>query len=318
MPEEFIPEVNPANEFLEISKDFTNPKELLREAISNSFDANANEITFESYIDKSSGIDELVIEILDNGDGMDIREVKSFFGLGLSTRTEKDDIGNKVGDFIGEKGHGTKVYFNSDLIHVETVKSNRKINASMANPYRILCQGLLPKVRYEISNSENESYTKVIIRGYNQNEQKNFDHNWLKDYILWFTKFGSIEKQFDMLVNEKVQFKLKGLGKSNFENLNFGHKFAMVNTTMSSLRLKDKVDPLSYYVANWVFKGVPVKDYPNSKIDFIFYIEGDKAKREYNTMIHEKYSSWEAPGQYNVEWRYGLWLCKDYGTHNAF
>ena len=33
---EFIPEVNPAAEFLEISNDFSNPKEIISAAISNS------------------------------------------------------------------------------------------------------------------------------------------------------------------------------------------------------------------------------------------------------------------------------------------
>ena len=51
--------------------------------------------------------------------------------------------------------------------------------------------------------------------------------------------------------------------------------------------------------------------YPDSQLDFVFYLEGDKAKREYNKMIHERWANW-LPGQYNVQDRYGLWLCKDY------
>lgn len=49
---------------------------------------------------------------------------------------------------------------------------------------------------------------------------------------------------------------------------------------------------------------------PASSIDFVFYIEGDKVKRSYNKMIHERWTLWRA-GQYNVEDRYGVWLCKD-------
>ena len=44
---EFTPTVNEAAEFFEISNDFSNPKEVLREAISNSFDANAKNMKME-------------------------------------------------------------------------------------------------------------------------------------------------------------------------------------------------------------------------------------------------------------------------------
>lgn len=49
---------------------------------------------------------------------------------------------------------------------------------------------------------------------------------------------------------------------------------------------------------------------PGVHLDFVFCIEGDKAKRTYNQMIHEKWTPW-LDGQYLVEGRYGLWLCKD-------
>jgi sensor histidine kinase regulating citrate/malate metabolism len=115
---EFTPAVNTAAEFLEISNDFSNPKEIIREAISNSFDAGADNIKLEIYVDRSAGEDELVIYIEDNGHGMDETELKAFFGLGFSMRTIVDERGYKVSSAIGEKGHGTKIYFNSRRIEV--------------------------------------------------------------------------------------------------------------------------------------------------------------------------------------------------------
>ena len=109
---EFTPTVNEAAEFFEISNDFSNPKEVVREAISNSFDANAKNMKIECYIDRSTGIDELIIEIEDDGDGMAEEDLKAFFGLGYSTRIQLDERGYNVSLSIGEKGHGTKVYFN--------------------------------------------------------------------------------------------------------------------------------------------------------------------------------------------------------------
>jgi len=97
---EFTPTVNQAGEFLEISNDFTNPKEVAREAISNSFDAGAKNIKIEIYVDKSSGIVELVINIEDDGEGMDEEQLKAFFGLGYSTRVAVDERGFKVSPTI--------------------------------------------------------------------------------------------------------------------------------------------------------------------------------------------------------------------------
>ncbi len=146
---EFIPTVNQAAEFLEISNDFTNPKEVVREAISNCFDASAKNIKIEIYIDKSRGEDELVIDIEDDGGGMDEQELKAFFGLGYSKGIALDERGFKSSPSIGEKGHGTKVYFNSRKIQVKTWKNNQYLEAYMDSPRQTLRREELPKVIYE-------------------------------------------------------------------------------------------------------------------------------------------------------------------------
>lgn len=45
--ETYLPKVNVAKELAEISKDFTNPRELIRETIANALDAQANDIIIE-------------------------------------------------------------------------------------------------------------------------------------------------------------------------------------------------------------------------------------------------------------------------------
>jgi hypothetical protein len=309
---EFTPTVNQAAEFLEISNDFTNPKEVVREAISNSFDASAKNIKIEIYIDRSSGIDELVINIEDDGEGMDEEALKAFFGLGYSTRVAVDRKGFKVSPSIGEKGHGTKVYFNSRRIEVKTWKNNQYLDAYMDSPRQALRTQKVPKVTYEMKESAEQRHgSNITIFGYNSNIQAGFSHNEIKDYIFWFTKFGSFEPECGIETCKDVKIQLRGLGIKEFEALNFGHKFAEVNTNLKTLKGKDKISPLDYYVARWVFKDVEVIGKPGSTINFVFYIEGDKAKREYNKMIHEKWQTWK-PGEYDVGDRYGLWLCKDH------
>jgi len=309
---EFIPAVNEAAEFLEISNDFTNPKEVIREAISNCFDAGAKNIKIEIYVDRSRGMDELVINIEDDGEGMNEEQLKAFFGLGYSTRIAVDERGFKVSPSIGEKGHGTKVYFNSRRIEVKTCKNNQYLEAYMDSPRQTLRREELPKVIYESKEFKDQQQgSSITIFGYNSNIQAGFSQDEIKDYIHWFTKFGSPELEVGKETYKDMKVQLKGLGAKEFERLDFGHKFAEVNSDIRALKGKDKISPLDYYVAKWEFRDAQVIGKPGCTIDFVFYIEGDKAKREYNRMIHEKWQAWK-PGEYDVGDRYGLWLCKDH------
>ncbi|MBA7494499.1 hypothetical protein ES702_05075 [subsurface metagenome] len=309
----FKPEVNEASEFLEISSDFSDPREIIREAISNSFDAKATEIHISAVIDKSVGEDELVITISDNGEGMGEEELRYFFGLGFTNRVKLDELGKKITEAIGEKGHGTKIYFNCRCIEVETIKDAKLITAFLAEPKKNLRLGKLPKVEYKVTPAESPRGMKVIIRGYNDNNQAGFSHEELRDHIYWFTRFGSFEKEIGIKKYEDVVIHLSGLGweEEEGEPLEFGHPFPVVKTDIRELKSSDKVSPLDYYVAGWPFPKEPLIGIPGAHIDFVFYLEGDKAKREYNKMIHEPRTGWR-PGQYDVHSRYGLWLCKDY------
>lgn len=308
----FTPEVNPKAEFAEIANDFSNPLEIIREAISNCFDAKASEIKISVFVDKTSGVDELVVEIKDDGDGVSEVSLKNFFGLGFSTRLKFDELGNKISDSIGEKGHGTKIYFNSRNVELTSIKDKKKIHAFLENPIQTLRSknNRMPEVKYEITDSTENNGTIIKISGYNLNSQSGFSHNEIKDYIYWFTKYGSFENQIRKISYTPKLF-LKGLGANDFEILEYGHPFPNENSNINDLKKIDKVSPLDHFVAKWVFPNEQVKDFPDVFIDMIFYIEGDKAKRIYNKMIHEKNASW-AGGVYNVETRYGLWLCKDF------
>jgi signal transduction histidine kinase len=65
-----IPKVEEAHEFLEITRDFTDPKEAIREAISNSIDWGATKIEITVTEDKTVPEEELILEINDNGIGL--------------------------------------------------------------------------------------------------------------------------------------------------------------------------------------------------------------------------------------------------------
>jgi len=301
------PEVNSSQEFIEIAQDFSNPLDLVREAISNGFDAHAKNMRLEFSVIMEYGERLLKIEIEDDGDGMDEIGLKSFFDLGNSLRREtKSETGA-----IGEKGHGTKVYFNSRKIEIITAKNGIKYHAVMDEPKKNLFNRVLPVVEVEQEeNMENIKGSRIIIYGYNENRRDKFTHAQLKDYILWFTKFGSVEKCFGIEQNSNVNLKLKGVDSDEYEDVTFGHVFPDESSNVEKLFEKYLVDAPKWYCKKTVVTK-SLKHFPEIKFQAVFYVEGTKVKYEYNEMIRRP--GYSAPeGSYTVQDRYGVWLCKDY------
>ena len=298
------PKVNETQEFIEIAFDFSNPLELVREAISNSFDAEANHIKigFETISDCGETV--LKITLQDNGKGMDIDGLQSFFDLGNSMSRGDE---NK----IGEKGHGTKVYLNCKRILVETVKDEKKYIAIMDEPKRKLHNREIPTVDVEETEALNiDSYTIITILGYNNNRRSKFTHENVKDYILWFSKMGSIEREFGINKYEDMVLELKGVDASEYETIKFGHIFPKESKNVDQLFETYMVDAPKYYCKK-IIKTGSLKNSPEIKYQAVFYIEGTKVKYNYNRMI--KRSGYSAPeGAYTIQERYGLWICKDY------
>lgn len=301
------PEVNSSQEFIEIAQDFSNPLDLVREGISNGFDAHAKNMRLDFSVILEYGERLLKIEIEDDGDGMDEIGLKSFFDLGNSLRREnKSETGA-----IGEKGHGTKVYFNSKKIEIITAKDGIKYHAIMNEPKTNLFNHVLPVVNVEKEeNTENIKGSKIIIYGYNDNRRDKFTHAQLKDYILWFTKFGSIERCFGIEQNSDVKLNLKGVDSDEYEDIAFGHVFPTESSNVEKLFEQYMVDAPKWYCKKTVVTK-SLKRFPEIKFQAVFYVEGTKVKYNYNEMIRRP--GYSAPeGAYTIQDRYGVWLCKDY------
>lgn len=95
-----------------------------------------------------------------------------------------------------------------------------------------MLDGQIPEVYVEIDESDSTNpdatWTKIVILGYNDDDRKMFTHEQLKDYILWFTKMGSIEKEFGIKENQNVTLALRGVDRTEaegYETLEFGHFF---------------------------------------------------------------------------------------------
>ncbi len=161
------PQVDAVREFIEIANDFSNPLDIVREAISNAYDAKANKIWIAFDVIDEYGDRQLRITLKDNGHGMNKEDLQAFFNLGSSSRRSDKDA-------IGEKGHGTKVYFNSLKIEVTSKKDKKQCHAVMDKPFKKLKMGELPTVSVTITDADSEdTETTIIIYGYRNNSARN-------------------------------------------------------------------------------------------------------------------------------------------------
>ena len=70
----------------------------------------------------------------------------------------------KVSGAIGEKGHGTKIYFNSRSIELRTVRDGNLIGASMADPRQKLQRGEMPAVEFVKDQTTVANGTRIVVR----------------------------------------------------------------------------------------------------------------------------------------------------------
>ena len=297
------PKVDETQEFIEIANDFSNPLDLVREAISNAYDAKATEIKIIFEVVQEYGESTLKVALHDNGLGMNQEGLQSFFDLGNSLRRNDPDA-------IGEKGHGTKVYFNSRKIEVITNTSGIRHHATMSEPFKKLHNREIPTVEVNVTKEDGiDSGTQIIIYGYNNNRREKFTHEIVKDYIFWFTKHGSIERQFGKQ-GQEVKLVLKGLGAENEEIIINGHYFPENSDDINKL-FETYITKAPDYFCKKIVKTGHLKNFPEINYQAIFAIEGRYVKYDYNNMLRRP--GYSAPtGSYTIQERYGLWLCKDF------
>ena len=95
MPQ-YTPHVKEAHAFREISLDFTTPAEIFREAIANSLDAYARRIWLRASVEERRGRETVLIDICDDGIGMNAPAVEAFLNLSRLSQTQRPAIG-KIG-----------------------------------------------------------------------------------------------------------------------------------------------------------------------------------------------------------------------------
>lgn len=221
--------VNQVSLYREIAKNLVNPLEVIREAISNSHDASSKEIMIS--IDRESQNNKIVIEISDDGNGMDEQGFERFFNLGDS---------QKLQNLIGQKGLGTKTYFRSARISVESQTNSKRFKAILDKPWDTLNENKLPEYDLdEIDYISGKLGTIVKIEDYKiDNPERYYNFETLKDYILWFTAAGSFKTKFAEYIqihkyvqNMHIAPKIFLIDKLNNreEEIASGHKFSAPN-----------------------------------------------------------------------------------------
>jgi len=185
-------EIDDARMFLQVMKESRDPMAILREAISNSYDASATRVRI---VVRASSKDVVDIEIHDNGLGVKRSEFRYFFGLGF---------GNKEnGAFIGSKGLGTKLYFGGRRIEVVSkLPTGQILEGVLEDPLGNLEAGRVPSYNVRTLKSAKLPYkhgTSVRVIGLRTNAQSPImSTESIASYLRWYTVAGSCHKIFGL------------------------------------------------------------------------------------------------------------------------
>jgi Histidine kinase-, DNA gyrase B-, and HSP90-like ATPase len=315
--ERYKPEVNEVSEMYEIANNFGNPLEFLREGISNAYDAEAKTLSIDTYINERN---QLVIKLNDDGLGMSKKTIiKNFWGLGYTDKVKGSS------QSIGEKSHGTLIFFRSEKVILETYHSSGAYRSVAEKPLKKLQQGELFDFSVEeIPNNKGKTGTVITLIGFNQNVTENFKHEIMKDYMYWFTKLGSPQNELSHLgyTGKDFRVQLKGIDYMNgglfneYEECNFGHIFPEVTSDVKQLVREKRKNFYKYYVKKWVgTEKVKIIDENNNQreieYEYIIYFEGDTAKRQINQALKPTGRKGEN-NLYRVADRYGVYIAKDF------
>jgi hypothetical protein len=282
------PQVNEVNEFIEIASDFEDPLEVIREALSNSYDADATQVDIKIEQD-DEGRNTLVIK--DDGHGMDEDNLSSFFDLGNSN---KDDA-------IGYKGHGTKIYYKSDKIRVETVKDGTQTESVMDQPWAKLNNRELPTYSIDTTDVDDPSRTRIEVHGFRAGQgfdPQQLTYNKIEHYIKWKTIGGSTAWYFN----------------DDFHEMEITVELSpSIDDTRGPIktdnRLKfpaENLDPDGEFVAEEMCKHYPPRELTVTLDD------GCEFKVEVVGMVGGKEARNKLPTYGKHSAQFGIWLAKDH------
>ena len=338
--------INEGYELYQIITDFGDPLEIFREAIQNSFDADADEIYVKVYEKKRMSNNQLIIDIIDNGTGLEREKASNFFDLAYSTKIEDGYI--PTGKH-GYKGHGAKVFFNAmEVDIISRTKDGKEWAAKLEDPidqiedtkelkYSELLD--LEEITLEIPRDWESGFAVRIVepRQFNTEYTKfKLNHKYLRDYCNWYTIIGSIETSYNQeLKDRKVNMFLAGLLLDDFKDtysdemqcdpvpvfkntflgeteiISLGHYFPderRDDKSMKQYAQKIGSNKASYmYYSNMIYNEKVSTG--NLTFRLIISLEGYETKRRYDLLLSRQGRQSTEENHTDGE-RYGLWACK--------
>lgn len=272
--------INTAHILRQIINERDNPLSILREAISNSKDADATQMKI-TIVRRNDG--KINVSFFDNGIGMTYQQLNDFFNIGYSQKRVNQ---------IGAKGLGTKLFFNCDKIVVETKsKKNAGYRGLLKAPISSLNKGIIPTYKIEpCTDTVFDGYhTKIFLHNLKINDPRPlFWGNNLENYILWNTAAGSVDSFFKRKNSFELTIEMKNNGKSKSSIIS-GHVFPQTNRCDNPENFAYQFDPFEFNVK--VGKN-------NSKVQVVGAIVGANAHIIKDKRIKKQFK--------------GFFLCKDH------
>ncbi|HEU4411827.1 MAG TPA: ATP-binding protein [Polyangiaceae bacterium] len=318
-PERFEAEVNPGKEIAEIAGDFQEPREVLREAIHNAYDAAATRFELRAYPETLPAGDRVLsLEFRDDGRGMDAAQLKHFFGLGFSKKDAAPDRAP-----IGFKGHGTKIFYQARRILVLTQQQNgERLLAVVEGARSTIYQKAIPVI--ELSRNGDASAragelqlklaadhgTTIRLVDYTANSKDlidSFARRHVDDYVRWFTVYGSFRPALEAAFESPLTLELQATDESAPRPVEFGHPWPKADrTSPRELRALDQRRPYGYFCKRFATRERAIGG--GYRISVVALFEGRRGRLERDRNIRRQ----GAGGIYHESERYGLWLCKDF------
>jgi hypothetical protein len=348
LSEEF--QVNELDLLRQMVQNFNKPLELIREAISNAYDAGANNIDITIKRQLWEGEQRWVIRIKDDGAGMvrDEPAPNDFTGsLGAFFRLGGSQKGEKQYQPVGEKCLGIKIALRSQHIKVKTwAGPNFPIwVAECERPWAAIFDGKFPVPVFSQGNGENpsHSFTEIEVVGFYDNDATHFQADEVEDYIRWFTKWGSFENRIRAGLNDQAEMlemhlskfrpvpsgvvSLEAPGSMTVRRIPFGHPFPdccsnpiIPNQKIDSLlnelnglpydQMLERLDKAKRSHWRYYIETGTFDELPDVTWEAVISVEGEEAKRRYNPFLRQRLQPKKF--SYKTESRYGLWLCKDF------
>lgn len=338
-------EINKGYELYQIITDFGEPLEIFREAFQNAIDENADEVYCRVYESHKMSGSELIIDIWNNGNSLSKDHVENFFGLAKSTKVDENNM--PIKGKLGYKGHGAKIFFNANKIQICSKSNTNQWCVELNNPLTQLEEN--NTFRYsDFISSENcnislpEKWNKgfmVRIIGPKHfatlHTQYKLNHIYLRDYILWYTIFGSVQTAYDTSLKDRnIKLFLSGLKVDEFkknyiqqtdpnltfkeqdgityEIINMGHIFPEERCKEKEMRAyakKIKSNKAYYDFYSRMIYNDNVVCSNNTTFRLLISLEGYETKRRYDLLLSKRGRTRTEMIHTDGE-RYGLWVCK--------